>query len=96
MFLEFVRYMYDFISKYKNVLKCMVFKWNRKLINILVKFLLNLKKKSEIKKINKIGMKMVYLGVSFLRGGMRVILIVCEVRSKFIMFLWFRLMEVIL
>lgn len=44
MFLEFVRYMYDFISKYKNVLKCMVFKWNRKLINILVKFLLNLKK----------------------------------------------------
>lgn len=96
MFLEFVRYMYDFISKYKNVLKCMVFKWNRKLINILVKFLLNLKKKSEIKKINKIGMKMVYLGVSFLRGGMRVILIVCEVCSKFIMFLWFRLMEVIL
>lgn len=39
---------------------------------------------------------MVYLGVLFLRGGMRVILIVCEVRSKFIMFLWFRLMEVIL
>lgn len=28
MFLEFVRHMYDFISKYKNVSKCMVFELN--------------------------------------------------------------------
>lgn len=43
--------MYDFISKYKNVSKCMVFKWNRKPINILVKFSSNPKKKQTKKNL---------------------------------------------
>lgn len=92
MFLEFVRHMYDFISKYKNVSKCMVFKWNRKPINILVKFSSN-PKNNQTKKTNKTGMKMAYLGVPSSRGGMRVTLTVCEVRSKSTMSSWLRLME---